>query len=172
MIAPSLFYIALSSEMGILSIPNDSELLSLVFRGLDNASRLRGLVSYKKKPDIDFMTEFCYINTCCILKQTHYQAIDVNVVPLKCGSGASVGNTLLVFLVSGTRQILWCNARFTKPEQGQLCCTADNTRFHHPAKQLLLRKKQAKIGFNPSVFSGSLSCRVQTDLLCVGEGKV
>lgn len=77
MIAPSLFYIALSSEMGILSIPNDSELLSLVFRGLDNASRLQGLVSlYKKKPDIDFMTEFCYINMCCILKQTHYQAID------------------------------------------------------------------------------------------------
>lgn len=43
MIAPSLFYIALSSEMGILSIPNDAELLSLVFRGLDKASGLQGL---------------------------------------------------------------------------------------------------------------------------------
>lgn len=43
MIAPSLFYIAMSSEMGILSIPNDAELLSLVFRGLDKASGLQGL---------------------------------------------------------------------------------------------------------------------------------
>lgn len=43
MIAPSLFYIALSSEMGILSILNDAELLSLVFRGLDKASGLQGL---------------------------------------------------------------------------------------------------------------------------------
>lgn len=75
-----------------------------------------------------------------------------------------------MFLVSGTRQILWCNARFTKPEQGQLCCTADNTRFHHPAKQLLLLKKQAKIGFNPSFFRGSL-CLVECKQTCYVLGK-
>lgn len=68
MIVFSFFYIVLLFEMGILLIFNDSELLFLVFRGLDNVSRLRGLVSYKKKFDIDFMIEFCYINTCCILK--------------------------------------------------------------------------------------------------------
>lgn len=69
MIVFSFFYIVLLFEMGILLIFNDSELLFLVFRGLDNVLRLRGLVFlYKKKFDIDFMIEFCYINTCCILK--------------------------------------------------------------------------------------------------------
>lgn len=75
---------------------------------------------------------------------------------------------MLSHLSVGLVPLLVIHARLTKSEQGQLCFTTDNTRFHHSAKQLLILKKQAKIGFNPSVFSGiHMSCRVQADMLRV-----